>query len=91
MWQIIVPLCGHVDGVQMTKTVRIENGCTSKCKLIVTVQDNVLEKDEFDNWKETGEWRDVKSFDLNFPTAMLSEYVTSTRRFIVQENGAYTE
>lgn len=68
----------------MTKYVRIENADTSKYKVKVTLQekkwDPLLDKC-------TDEWVTVKEVPLNYPTAMLNEYLTTTRRFIVEEDG----
>lgn len=68
----------------MTKYVRIENADNSKYKVKVTLQEK--------KWdpligKCTDEWITVKEFPLNYPTAMLNEYLTTTRRFIVEEDG----
>lgn len=63
----------------MTKTVRIENADTSDYKVRVTVQDkNPI----------SGEWVDTQVINLDYPTAQTNNvYLTSTRRFIVEEDG----
>lgn len=64
----------------MTKTVRIENACTSNFKVRVLIQDR--------KYKAEGpeEWETVKTVTLDYPTAMMSnEYITSSRRMIVEE------
>ncbi len=68
----------------MTKTVRIENACTSKFKVLVTLQE--LQYDYDKNVMGT-EWVTIKKFPLDHPTFMLTDYLTTTRRFIVEENG----
>jgi maltodextrin utilization protein YvdJ len=68
----------------MTKHIRIENADTSTYKVKVTIQEK---KRDAETGKMLDEWVDVKTIDLNHPTAMLTEYLTNTRRFIVEENG----
>lgn len=60
----------------MTKTVRIENADNSNWPVRVTTQI----KDP-----ETGEWKDQQFQQLNHPTALFQDYLTSTRRFVVEE------
>ena len=61
----------------MTKTVRIENADISNYKVVVEVWDKHPDGDI-----------KVKEIELNYPTAMMStEYLTSTRYFVVRENG----
>lgn len=70
----------------MTKTVRIENACTSNFKVRVLVQDKIMvQDDDTGTWLWTGEWKTVNTKELPFPTRMLSDYITSSRRFIVEE------
>jgi len=59
----------------MTKTVRIENADTAPYRVRVIVQDRAND----------GTWLDVHVHRLDHSTAMVSEYLTSTRRFIVEE------
>ena len=68
----------------MTKTVRIENADTSDWKVKVIVQD----------LRQVGpaageqEWVTTETLYLGYPTAMTNNlYLTSTRRFIVEEDG----
>lgn len=64
----------------MTKTVRIENADTSDYKVKVTIQDKN---------SVSGEWVDTAVINLDYPTAQTNGiYLTSTRRLIVEENGA---
>lgn len=64
----------------MTKTVRIENADISDYRVKVTIQDkNFI----------SGEWVDTDIVNLDYPTAETSGlYITSTRRLIIEENGA---
>lgn len=71
----------------MIKYVRIENADTAPWKVKVTVQDRVYDPI---TQSMSDEWTNTKTFDLNYPTAMLNEYLTNTRRFIIEENGATT-
>lgn len=66
----------------MTKKIRIENADTSSFKVKVTAQDKNT---------ETGEWADVPgapAVNLNNPAQLSELYLTSTRRFIVEEASA---
>lgn len=64
----------------VTKTVRIENADISDYRVKVTIQDkNFI----------SGEWVDTDIVNLDYPTAETkSLYITSTRRLIIEENGA---
>lgn len=65
----------------MTKKVRIENADTASFKLRVITQDKNTE----------GQWVDAVGNSptyLDYPAQLAEFYVTSTRRFIVEE---YTE
>ncbi len=66
----------------MTKQIRIENACTSTYKVLVTIQDRVYdtEKNCFSN-----EWITIKTLRLDQPTFMATEFITSSRRIIVEE------
>lgn len=68
----------------MTKTVRIENADTGKYKVKVTEQQKVW--NAVTNTMGT-EWIDIKVTNLDYPTFMLVDYLTTTKRFIVEENG----
>jgi hypothetical protein len=70
----------------MTKFIRIENADTAAYKVKVRVQDKDFELIE-GKLVYTGVWKDTKIIELNYPTAMLNEYLTTTRRFIIEENG----
>jgi hypothetical protein len=60
----------------MTKTVRIENADPSDWPVRVTVQHK----------NEAGEWVDQPGpVQIDYPTAMVSEYLTSHRRLVVEE------
>ncbi len=68
----------------MTKTVRIENADTGKYKVKVLVQEKEF---DYDKKEFTNNWKTLKEVPLDYPTAMLTEYITSTQRLIVEENG----
>ena len=63
----------------MTKTVRIENADNSNFKVVVEVWDK--------SYDGTSPDIKVKEIELNYPTALATEYITSHRYFIVRENG----
>lgn len=60
----------------MTKQVRIENADTSNYKVSVEVWDkgNLGEEDRL-----------VKTMELSYPTAMMQEYIHSTRYIVIRE------
>jgi hypothetical protein len=62
----------------MTKQVRIENADTSSWPVRVTVQNKNAE----------GEWIDAESVQIDYPTQMAQQYLTSHRRLIVEERAA---
>ncbi len=64
----------------MTKTVRIENADTSNWPVRVTVQ----HKDP-----ETGDWKtQPKGFtQIDYPSALCQNYITSGRRLVIEELG----
>lgn len=63
----------------MTKQVRIENADTSNWPVRVTVQHK----------NEAGEWIDQpSSVQIDFPTAMTQQYLTSHRRLVIEERAA---
>lgn len=68
----------------MTKQIRIENADTSTWKIKVTTQEK---KWDATLNKLSDEWVDTEVNNLDYPTSMLTTYLTSTRRFIVEENG----
>lgn len=67
----------------MTKQVRIENADTSSYPVRVTVQ-----QAEYVDGKPTGNWIDASTKQIDFPTAMLQEYVHSGQRLIIEERAA---
>lgn len=65
----------------MTKTVRIENADTSSWPVRVTVQ----------NKNAAGEWVDEPgAVQIDNPTQMTEQYLTSGRRLVVEERAADT-
>lgn len=63
----------------MTKHVRIENADTANWPVRVTVQHK----------NEAGEWIDQPSpVQIDTPTAMTQQYLTSTRRLVIEERAA---
>lgn len=66
----------------MTKQVRIENADTSNWPVRVTVQHKN---------PQTGEWEDQPgSVQIDYPTRMTEQYLTSTRRLVIEERAADT-
>lgn len=64
----------------MTKLIRIENADNSNLPVRVTIQHKN---------PETGEWVDQPgSVQLNVPTAMTEQYLTSHRRIVIEERAA---
>jgi hypothetical protein len=64
----------------MTKTVRIENACTSDFTLEVQVWDKTANGEKL-----------VESFPLNYPANMKETYITSTRYLKIVETGIRPE
>lgn len=64
----------------MTKQVRIENADNSNWPVRVTAQVKNVE----------GEWVNESSapVQLDYPCAMTQQYLTSTRRLVIEERGA---
>jgi hypothetical protein len=63
----------------MTKTVRIENADTSNWPVRVTVQHR----------NAAGEWEDQPgAVQINMPTQQTEQYLTSSRRLVVEERPA---
>lgn len=59
----------------MTKKIRIENADTSSYKVRAYVEDLV-----------DGVWvRNPTAVELDYPTALAEQYLTSTRRIVVEE------
>lgn len=72
----------------MTKNVHVINGDTSNWKVQVKVQDKKFtynDDNELLPW--FGEWKDAEVLDLNNPGQLLTKYITSTRRIVIEENG----
>ena len=63
----------------MTKSVRITNADTSDWKVSVEVWDKGYPEGEPDKL--------VKTVPLDHPASTMTEYLTSTRYFIIKENG----
>lgn len=65
----------------MTKQVRIENADTSNWPVRVTVQHKNAD----------GEWVDQPgSVQIDYPCKMTEQYLTSTRRLVIEERAADT-
>ena len=72
----------------MTKTIRIENADTANYKVKVSVQERRYNHDLGvidDTWVTT------KVVELDYPTSMFTDYLTTTKRFIVEENGVHAQ
>jgi hypothetical protein len=64
----------------MTKHVRIENADTSTWPVRVTIQHKN---------HETGAWEDQPgSVQIDHPTFMTEQYLTNTRRIVIEERAA---
>ena len=63
----------------MTKNIRIENADTSNWKVAVEVWDKGYPEGNPDTL--------FKVLDINYPTAMATEYITNTRYLKIVENG----
>lgn len=59
----------------MTKQIRVENADNSEWKVVVHVED--LQPD--------GTWLRVKTLPASYPADMVAEFITSTRRLVVEE------
>jgi hypothetical protein len=68
----------------MTKTVRVENADLSDYKVKVLVQEL---KYDYENKCMGTEWITVKTISLDYPTHMAQEYITNTKRLVIEENG----
>lgn len=70
----------------MTKHIHIINGDSSNWKIKVRVQD-LLPVYGDDNEILSYEWKDAEKVDLNNPGYLVTKYITSTRRILIEENG----
>ena len=68
----------------MTKHTRVENADTSNYKVNVFIQDKQYNP-ETHQWD--GEWVTTERHELNHPTQLLTHYITSSRRIVIEENG----
>lgn len=59
----------------MTKKIRIENADTSSWPVRVTVENKGAE----------GEWTAERSVQIDGPTQMTEQYITSHRRIVIEE------
>lgn len=71
----------------MTKHIHIINGDSSKWKVKVKVQDHTPVYGD-DNELLFYEWKDTEVLDLSNPGYLLTRYLTSTRRVIIEEDGS---
>ena len=62
------------------------NGDSSKWKVKVIVQDRKYDPVEL---KMTDEWVNTEILELGHPGQLLTRYLTSTRRLVIEENGSY--
>jgi hypothetical protein len=58
----------------MTKKIRIENADTSTFKVRAHIEDLI-----------DGAWVRTSTVELDYPTALAEQYLTSTRRVVVEE------
>ena len=71
----------------MTKSVHIINGDTTKYKVSILVQEKVFEIQADGTYIETDEWKTFETLLLDNPGQLLTKYITSTRRLVIEENG----
>ena len=71
----------------MTKNVHIINADESKWRVNVHVhvQDQVY---DYDKKEMTNEWKTTETFPLDYAGALLTKYITSTRRILIEEAGS---
>lgn len=67
----------------MTKNIHVVNGDESKWNVKVLVQDRVWPSEQ----KEE-KWHTVKTIFINSPGQLSTEYITASRRLIIEEDGA---
>lgn len=74
----------------MTKSIHVVNGDTSAYKVNVLVQDKVyVPVGDGKGWPEwNGEWKTVETLPLDNAGQLLTKYVTSSRRLVIEENGS---
>lgn len=68
----------------MTKYVHIINADNSQYKVKILIQDQVY--DHFTR-EFTNEWKTVEEVDCNNPGQLVTRYLTSSRRILIEENG----
>jgi hypothetical protein len=67
----------------MTKTVRIENADTGTAYHVrVTTQERLY---NHETQALSPEWTDTNTRILSYPTEMLSDYLTNSKRFLIEE------
>ncbi len=66
----------------MTKTVRIENADTAVYYVKVTTQERLY---NHETQELSTEWTDTNTRILTYPTEMLSDYLTNSKRFLIEE------
>lgn len=72
----------------MTKNIHLINADNSNYKVKVLIQDKKFsygDDNELLPWND--EWKTVETLDLNYPGQLLTRYLTSTRRIVIEENG----
>lgn len=80
--QLEVPEGSAVQGHKLTKHVRIENADTSSYKVKVLVQERLYDVEQ---QRLSDDWTVTKTFNLDYPTALITDYLTSTKRFLIIE------
>lgn len=71
----------------MTKNIHMINGDTSTYKVKVLVQDRLYDH-ELNQLTDT--WVTTEILRLDNPGQLQTKYLTSTRRFIIEEDGSNT-
>lgn len=71
----------------MTKHIHVVNGDSSNWKVNVLVQDNIPVYGDDNKIPLSYEWKTVETISLDNPGQLVTRYLTSTRRLVIEENG----
>lgn len=69
----------------MTKHIHVVNGDSSNWKVKVMVQDQEYDLRTMELIPDS--WHTVETLDLNNPGQLVTRYLTSSRRIVIEENG----
>lgn len=70
----------------MTKHIHVINGDSSNWKVNILVQDKRTIYGD-DNEIIAFEWKTVETLELDNPGQLVTKYITSSRRLVIEENG----